>query len=111
MNFKNLKVNDNSQLAPVALFVFNRPGHTKKTLEALSENQLAKDTDVYIYSDNYKEEKDKSSVEKVRKFINNYPKSKWYEYSYYLVTNDKNVKDVKFLQKISNFLKINEKKE
>ena len=41
----------------------------------------------------------------------NYPKSKWYEYSYYLVTNNKKEKDLKFLQKISNFLKINEKKE
>ena len=41
----------------------------------------------------------------------NYPKSKWYEYSYYLVTNNKKEKDIKFLQKISNFLKINEKKE
>ena len=41
----------------------------------------------------------------------NYPKSKWYEYSYNLVTNNENMKDTKFLQKISNFLNINEKKE
>ena len=41
----------------------------------------------------------------------NYPKSKWYKHSYYLITNKKNVKESKFLQKISNFLNINEKKE
>ena len=40
----------------------------------------------------------------------NYPKSKWYERSYYLVNNKKDVKDIKLLQKISNFLNINEKK-
>ena len=40
-----------------------------------------------------------------------YPKSKWYEYSYYLVTSNQDSKNSNFLHKISNFLNINEKKE
>jgi glycosyl transferase family 2 len=37
--------------APVVLFVYNRALHTRKTLEALSENELAADSELYIYSD------------------------------------------------------------
>lgn len=37
--------------APIVLFVFNRPGHTRRTLEALSENSEATDSVLYIYAD------------------------------------------------------------
>lgn len=36
---------------PVVLFVFNRPKHTQRTVEALVANPEAKDTDLIIYSD------------------------------------------------------------
>jgi hypothetical protein len=32
-------------LAPVVLFVYNRPKHTIQTLEALRKNELAEQTD------------------------------------------------------------------
>jgi len=40
-----------SQFAPVALFIYNRPVHTLKTLNALQKNPEAKDTTLYIFAD------------------------------------------------------------
>ncbi|MBZ6527596.1 sugar transferase [Aerococcaceae bacterium DSM 111021] len=56
-------------LAPVVLFVYNRPEHTKKTIEALSKNTLAKETVLYIFSDGKKEEDNSDNVEKTRAYI------------------------------------------
>lgn len=41
----------NNPLAPIVLFVYNRPWHTKKTLEALSENLLAQESSLIIFVD------------------------------------------------------------
>jgi hypothetical protein len=40
-----------SDLAPVVLFVYNRPIHTKKVLDALSKCKESKNTILYIFSD------------------------------------------------------------
>ena len=56
-------------LAPVVIFVYNRPEHTRKTIEALAENYLAKETDVFIYSDAEKNEKATENVQLTRKYI------------------------------------------
>jgi hypothetical protein len=37
--------------APVALFVYNRPDHTRRTLEALQRNRLASITPLYVFAD------------------------------------------------------------
>lgn len=58
-----------NKVAPVVLFVYNRPEHTKKMIESLANNALSNETEVYIFSDNAKKEKDKINVEKVRKII------------------------------------------
>lgn len=50
------------KLAPIVLFVYNRPVHTKITLESLINNEYAKESDLYIYSD---APKNKDSAEKV----------------------------------------------
>lgn len=55
--------------APIALFVYNRPEHTKKVLEALVKNDLAKDTPLYVFSDGPRDEIDNEKVESVRKII------------------------------------------
>lgn len=44
-------MNDLISLAPIILFVFNRPEHTRKTLQALSKNKLADKSSLYIYCD------------------------------------------------------------
>ncbi len=41
-------------LAPIVLFVYNRPEHTETTLEALADNELASDSILYIYADGLK---------------------------------------------------------
>lgn len=52
-------------LAPVVLFVYARPEHTQKTLDALKANTLAKETDIYIYIDAPKQESHREEYEKV----------------------------------------------
>ena len=37
--------------APVILFVYARPDHTERTLDALAANRLAAETDVHIFAD------------------------------------------------------------
>ena len=55
--------------APIILFVYNRPQHTFKTIEALKQNYLAEESDIYIFSDGYKNEIDKRKVDEVRSII------------------------------------------
>jgi hypothetical protein len=56
-------------LAPIVLFVYNRLEHTIKTVEALKKNKLAKDSELFIYSDAPKENTDSKEVYKVREYI------------------------------------------
>jgi hypothetical protein len=56
-------------LAPIVLFVYNRPIHTKKTVQALLKNKLASQSILYIYSDYPKKEEHKEDVKKVREYI------------------------------------------
>lgn len=61
-----------SDFAPIAFFVYNRPQHTKISLEALKKNILAKESDLIIFSEAAKENKlDKIKVGEVRKVIEN----------------------------------------
>ena len=59
----------NKQLAPILLFVYNRPEHTSMVLESLKDNMYADKTKLYIFSDFYKNKNDKKSVFKVREII------------------------------------------
>jgi hypothetical protein len=52
-------------LAPVVLFVYNRPRHAEETLKALAENELAKDTVLYIYADGPKKEASELLLERI----------------------------------------------
>ena len=59
------------KLAPIALFVYNRPETLNLTLESLKKNASIKKTEVYIFSDGPKNSKeDKRKVLKVREHIN-----------------------------------------
>jgi GT2 family glycosyltransferase len=50
-------------LAPIVLFVYNRPEHTRKTLEALRLNDLASESILYIYADGAKQNAYKTQLE------------------------------------------------
>lgn len=66
-------------LAPIILFVYARPSHTQKTVEALAKNTLAKESEVYIFSDNAKKSKDNENVRKVREYINTIPEKDYFK--------------------------------
>jgi hypothetical protein len=53
--------------APIVLFVFNRPQHTAATIEALKLNDLAAESDLYIFSDGSRKPADEAAVEEVRR--------------------------------------------
>ncbi len=57
------------ELAPIVLFVYNRPSHTKKTIEALKNNELAGESDLFIFSDGAKSENNAQRVDEVRAYI------------------------------------------
>lgn len=60
------------KLAPVVLFVYNRPRHALQTLEALAGNRLAEKSMLYIFSDGPKEETGlgaKERIDEVRRVI------------------------------------------
>lgn len=56
-------------LAPIALFVYNRPQHTERTIKFLKQNELAAESRLFIFSDGPKTEADEASVQEVRNFI------------------------------------------
>lgn len=57
------------KLAPILLFVYNRPDHVKRGIESLLANNLAKDSELYIFSDAAKNSETQSAVDEVRQFI------------------------------------------
>jgi len=56
-------------LAPIALFVYNRPEHTRRTLNNMQKNLLADESRLFIFSDGAKTAADESKVEQVRQLI------------------------------------------
>jgi len=56
-------------LAPIVLFVYNRPEHARRTVESLSENILASSSDLFIFSDAAKAYTYSDQVGEVRKYI------------------------------------------
>ena len=57
------------ELAPIVLFVYNRPWHTRQTVEALQKNEMAMESDLIIFSDAAKNEKEEGNVSEVRRYI------------------------------------------
>ena len=59
-----------NSLAPIALFVFNRLDHTRRTVAALQKNILADQSDLIIYSDGPKDTAEsRASVLAVREYL------------------------------------------
>lgn len=55
--------------APIALFVYNRPEETQQTIEALRKNELARESDLFIFSDGARSDLAKPGVDAVREYI------------------------------------------
>lgn len=58
--------------SPAVLFIYNRLDNTRKTLESLAANTLARETDVFVFSDGGKDEKSWSEVNRLRKYLHNF---------------------------------------
>jgi putative methyltransferase (TIGR04325 family) len=58
-----------SKFAPVVLFAYNRPSHLRQTIEALKKNELASESELFIFSDGGKNENDWDKVKEVRKYL------------------------------------------
>ena len=56
-------------LAPIALFVYNRPEHTRRTISYLQKNLLAEESRLFLFSDGPKTNADKAKVDEVRQLI------------------------------------------
>ncbi|EKD32407.1 MAG: Sugar transferase [uncultured bacterium] len=56
-------------LAPICLFVYNRLWHTKQTIDALKNNHLASDSELFIFSDGAKNKETIAAVSNVRSYI------------------------------------------
>jgi GT2 family glycosyltransferase len=55
--------------APIVLFAYNRVDHLKLTLSSLKKNQLAQESDLFVYSDGVRNEKDIEHVQNVRQLL------------------------------------------
>jgi putative methyltransferase (TIGR04325 family) len=60
---------ETTDVAPILLFVFARPEHTKRAVEALKKNELAIKSDLYIFADAPRYELQAGPVGKVRQYI------------------------------------------
>ncbi len=56
-------------LAPILLFVYNRPEHTQRGIESLQRNPLAQQSRLFIYSDAARTHEDEAAVAEVRRYI------------------------------------------
>jgi putative methyltransferase (TIGR04325 family) len=56
-------------VAPVVLFTYSRLEHTRRTVQALQKNLLANKSDLIIFSDAAKSDKQVKSVDEVRRYI------------------------------------------
>jgi hypothetical protein len=69
------KINKTS-LAPIALFAFKRPEHTRRTLEALAENPEFEESPLFIYCDGARNNTDALKVEETRYLVRGWPHPK-----------------------------------
>lgn len=53
----------------MALFTYNRLWHTRQTLEALQKNELAAESELYVFSDGPRSESDMEKVQSVREYL------------------------------------------
>jgi hypothetical protein len=66
-----------NSLAPIVLFVYNRPEHTLATLQSLKNNNLAADSVLFIYADGPKNNASEAEMEKINKTRNIIKQEQW----------------------------------
>lgn len=66
-----------NSLAPIVLFVYNRPNHTLQTLESLKNNELANDSSLYVFCDGPKKDSSKENAKKIEEVRAVIHQKKW----------------------------------
>src|SRR5688572_9845705 len=57
------------EIAPIVLFVYARPDHAARALEALAKNDLASQSRLYVYADGPRREEHRKGCEETRKVL------------------------------------------
>lgn len=66
-----------NKLAPIVLFVYNRPWHTLQTLESLKNNELSNESELFIYADGPKYNASVEDLEKIKETREIVRKNNW----------------------------------
>ena len=61
--------------APIVLFTFNRPEHTRSTLESLTQNPEFSASPLFIYCDGARNDAEAARVQQTRELVSNWPHS------------------------------------
>lgn len=64
---------DVNALAPIALFTFKRPAHTRRTLESLAQNPEFLESPLIVYCDGARHDGEAAQVEETRKLVRDWP--------------------------------------
>lgn len=78
-----------NNLAPIIVFCYNRPEHLRKTLDALSRNELADQSTLYIYCDGPKDSASDEMIQKIAEVRQVARKRQWCK-EVYVVEAEKN---------------------
>lgn len=62
-------IKNDAKFAPIILFVFARPDHTRRTLDALLANTLADQSDLIVYADAARNDEERERVNMVRSMV------------------------------------------
>jgi hypothetical protein len=65
------------ELTPIVLFVYNRPDHTRKTLESLADCFQASDSHLFIFCDGPKPDASRIEIEKIKEVRRVIGERKW----------------------------------
>jgi putative methyltransferase (TIGR04325 family) len=77
-------------LAPIALFVYNRPWHTHQTLDALKNNALASESILYIFADGAKADAGEEDLKNIAEVNSVIRKQAWCK-EVIIVEKEKNI--------------------
>ncbi|MCM1103019.1 MAG: glycosyltransferase [Clostridium sp.] len=59
-------------LSPVVVFAYNRSHHLRNTLDALNRNELAEDTELFVFVDGAKNEQEREKVNDVQNILDEF---------------------------------------
>ena len=59
-------------LSPIIVFAYNRPDHLRRTLQALDQNELAEKSELFVFVDGAKNERDQEKVHETKRVLKDF---------------------------------------